>query len=427
MEQSIVIEENVVQGKKTNKTLFITTGIIIIILIIGYISIKHFNDTYIYNGKISENIYIQGVNVSGLDVEEAKKVVSNKYTPKEMSVNYEDKNFIIKPEDIEFTYNINEVVSEAYNYTKTDSYFQNLKRFFALEKGEKQDFKLESIYSDEKLNNSLKNISKDVNSDVVNAKLYISGSGGKSITPSQIGIKVDIAKNKEILEKSITEKDFKKVNLVVKETEPRISTDMVSSVNSVLATHTTDYSKSSEGRKYNIEKSAKSTSDILLMPGEVYSYNDLTGIRSESNGYKNAPVIVNGELEDGIGGGVCQVSTTIYNSVLYSGLDITEVRNHSLPSNYAEMGKDATVANGYLDLKFKNPYNTPIYIKNTTYNGKVTSTIYGNSSDKKKISIKTTKNSTSDKYIVKTYRETKNYSGKVVNTEYIATSTYKRK
>ncbi len=245
--------------------------------------------------------------------------------------------------------------------------------------------------------------------------------------PSQIGKEVNLEKTKALVKKSLDKKDFSPVGLVVKETQPKITTEMVSSVNSVLATHTTNYKNSSSGRAHNIVKSANSTSDILLMPGEEYSYNALTGTRSKANGYKEAPVILNGKLEEGIGGGVCQVSTTIYNSALYSGLDITQVRNHSLPSSYAEMGKDATVADGYLDLKFKNPYDTPIYIKNTAYNGYVTSTIYGNASNKKNIRIRTERSSSGNRDIVKTYRETKDSSGKVINTEFIATSTYKRK
>ena len=163
------------------------------------------------------------------------------------------------------------------------------------------------------------------------------------------------------------------------------------------------------------------------MPGEEFSYNESTGPRSKANGYKNAPVIVNGKLQDGTGGGVCQVSTTIYNSALYSGLDITKVRNHSLPSAYAPVGKDATVVDGYLDLKFKNPYNHPIYIKNTTYNGVVTSKIYGNSQDRKNISIRVEKVKGGNGNVVKTYRDFKDSSGNIIKSEYITTSSYKKK
>lgn len=427
MEQSVVIEESLEQEKKSKKNIFIAIGIIGIVSISSYIAIKSFNEKYIYNGKISENIYIEGVNVSGMSIDEAKKIVSNTYTPNPLIIDYEGKSFTINPSDIDFKYNTNQVVKEAYDYNKTDSYFENVKRFFKLKKGNKEEFNIKSVYNDNKLNNSIESIAKDINQDVINAKLYISGSGSMSVNPSQIGKEVDINETKILAKKSLDKKDFTKLGLVVKETQPKINTEMVKSVNSVLATHTTSYKGSSAGRAHNIVKAANSTSDILLMPGEEYSYNSLTGTRSKSNGYKEAPVILNGKLEDGIGGGVCQVSTTIYNSVLYSGLEVTQVRNHSLPSSYADMGKDATVADGYLDLKFKNPYDTPIYIKNSAYNGYVTSTIYGNSSNKKNIRIKTQKSRSGNKDIVKTYRETRDSSGNVVNTEFIATSTYKRK
>lgn len=427
MEQSIVIEESVEKEKKSKKNIFIAVGIIGIISISSYIGINSFNQKYIYNGKISENIYIEDINVSGMTIAEAKKMVDSKYTPMPLNIVYEGETFIINPSDIGLGYNTDEVIKEAYDYNKTDSYVENLKRFFNLKKGNKESFNIKSIYNENKLNNSIESIAKEVNQDVINAELYISGSGAMNTKPSQIGREVDLNEMKKVAKNSLDVKDFTKVGLVVKETQPNITTEMVKSVNSVLATHTTDYKGSSSGRAHNIVRAANSTSDILLMPGEEFSYNSLTGSRSKANGYKEAPVILNGKIENGVGGGVCQVSTTIYNAVLYSGLDITQVRNHSLPSSYADMGKDATVADGYLDLKFKNPYDTPIYVKNSAYNGYVTSTIYGNSSNKKNIRIKTQKTRSGNKDIVKTYRETIDSSGNIINTEFIATSTYKRK
>ena len=160
------------------------------------------------------------------------------------------------------------------------------------------------------------------------------------------------------------------------------------------------------------------------MPGEEFSYNEATGPRSVENGYKEAPIIVNGKVQNGPGGGVCQVSTTIYNSALNSGLEITDVRNHSLASTYAPKGKDATVSDGSIDFKFKNPYKHPIYIKNFVYGGVITSEIYGNSKDKQNISIVTENAGISN--VVKTYRIYKDSYGKTIKREYIATSSYRR-
>ena len=125
------------------------------------------------------------------------------------------------------------------------------------------------------------------------------------------------------------------------------------------------------------------------MPGETLSYNKATGNRTVTNGYKNAPVIVQGVVQDGIGGGVCQVSTTLYNATLYSGLEIVQLRNHTIPSSYVPKGRDATVADSGIDFVFKNNLNHPIYIKNYVSGNTVTCQIYGSSKDKQNIEIQT--------------------------------------
>ena len=101
-------------------------------------------------------------------------------------------------------------------------------------------------------------------------------------------------------------------------------------IDTILGSHSTKFDSSVSGRSQNIKLSAQRTSDILLMPGETFSYNKSTGQRTLSNGYQNAPVIVQGVVQEGIGGGVCQVSTTLYNAVLYSGLEIESIKNHSI-------------------------------------------------------------------------------------------------
>lgn len=127
-----------------------------------------------------------------------------------------------------------------------------------------------------------------------------------------------------------------------------------------IVSFSTFFDNSSPGRNYNISLAAKALDNILLVPGEIFSFNDLVGEASLENGYREAPIIVNEQIEMGPGGGICQVSSTIYNAALLSGLEIVERRNHSLPVAYLPPGFDATISYNYLDLKFKN--NLPFYI-----------------------------------------------------------------
>ena len=125
------------------------------------------------------------------------------------------------------------------------------------------------------------------------------------------------------------------------------------------------------------------------MPGDVFSYNEHIGEINLSNGYKNAPVIVQGVVQEGVGGGVCQVSSTLYNSVLYAGLELVNIKNHSIPSSYVSMGRDATVTDGGIDFVFKNNLKYPVYIKNYVSGNVVTCQIYGSLKDKQNIQIST--------------------------------------
>ncbi|WP_159885464.1 VanW family protein [Paenibacillus puerhi] len=117
---------------------------------------------------------------------------------------------------------------------------------------------------------------------------------------------------------------------------------------------------SAEGRLHNVQSTAASLQDTLLAPGAVFDYAPFIKQTEEAFGYKEAPVIMNGKLVPGIGGGICQVSSTLYMAVLHAGLEIVERRNHSLPVSYIPLGQDATFATGHINFKFRN--NTPHYV-----------------------------------------------------------------
>lgn len=128
---------------------------------------------------------------------------------------------------------------------------------------------------------------------------------------------------------------------------------------------TASSSLSSAGRVHNVCSTAASIQDVLLKPGDVFDYAPYIEQTEKQFGFKEAPVIVNGKLVPGIGGGICQVSSTLYNAVLRAGLAIVERKNHSLPVSYVPLGQDATFANGYINFKFRN--STKHYILIRTY------------------------------------------------------------
>lgn len=136
------------------------------------------------------------------------------------------------------------------------------------------------------------------------------------------------------------------------------------------ATFSTFYGSSKEERKWNIALASKAINNFLLDAGAEFSFNRTVGDRTEQRGYKQAKIIVNGEFVDGVGGGVCQVSTTLYNAVILAGLKITEYHPHTLSVSYVSPSLDAMVNSGTSDLRFVNDTDFPIIIKAVT-NGEV--------------------------------------------------------
>ena len=165
------------------------------------------------------------------------------------------------------------------------------------------------------------------------------------------------------------------IEVPVKVTQASVKREQLSSINGIIGEFTTTFNAKVAGRSTNIRLASSKVDSVLLMPGQEFSFNNATGKITLAAGYKNAPVIVKGELQEGVGGGVCQVSTTLYNSVLYAGLDVVQRRAHSIPSSYVSIGRDAAVAYGSYDFKFRNNSGHDIKITCSTDGKNVTTTL----------------------------------------------------
>ena len=405
-------------GDKTfNKFIYLSIIIIIALSTVGIAPADN-------NKKIHKNITIENISVGKLTKEEAVNMLKKTYPLDNFNINYNNESWTIKPEDIELNFHIEERVDEALNYTRSKSIWNNIKRKGKLNINKPYNIKIKATYNEVKLSKQLEKIYEKVNIEAVDATFYVEPSGEIKRSESKEGRYVDISKLKDDIYNMINKKKIKDINLPVLTLYPKTSTKQVKSINSILGQFSTSFNDSTS-RGSNIHVAGESTSDVLLMPGETFSYNKKTGARNWVNGYQSAPIIVGGRVVNGEGGGVCQVSTTIYNAALLSGLTIDEVHNHSLPSRYAPRGRDATVSYGYTDLKFTNPYTHPVYIKNIVGNGAITSKIYGCSLDRERIVIRMEEEYLKDKITVKTYRLYLDEENNVMRRELVNTSIYK--
>ena len=146
-----------------------------------------------------------------------------------------------------------------------------------------------------------------------------------------------------------------------------------------ISTYTTNVSDSTGGRKHNVKLALSKFNGFILNPNEEISFNEITGAQTIENGYQNATIIYNGEFTDGIGGGICQASSTLYNALLLGGVEILEVHKHTLPVKYVPLGLDAMVSEYTADLRFKNTSDYPIYIRTLSDSNSVTCELYSHS------------------------------------------------
>lgn len=430
---------------KAKNNVYIAIGIIVATLIL-FIGIMY---TQINGDKIAKNTYVGDTNIGNLTKDEAKSMLKDKLNIGAIKLSFNDKQWSLAPSEIEASYDVDETIERAYSFNRNNNILDSLSKTIKTNFGSINSIDMVVNYNEEKLKSKLEKIKSDIDIEVKNATLDISGSN-ITITDDSKGLELDIENSLNKIKVNL-QNGILSDELVVNEVEPKITKSDLSNVNTILGRYTTVIKGSSEGRISNIKIAAQKMNNFLMMPGDEFSYVDKTGPYTASNGYKNAPVIVEGELQNGMGGGVCQLSSTLYNSVLYAGLEIVELRNHTIPSSYVPKGRDATVTDSGVDFVFKNNLTEPVYIKSYVYGSTLVTEIYGSSKDKQNIEIQTNIDSVSeatvknvedptidkgkekviekgrDGYTVSTYRIYKDNEGNVIKKEKIYTSYYPKK
>ncbi len=194
------------------------------------------------------------------------------------------------------------------------------------------------------------------------------------VYPEVEGIDFDVEAARELLKE---DKEEYVIKLTI--TKPKVTLDQIGSeaFPDQLATFTTRYDVSDVDRSTNLQIACQKINGKVILAGETFSYNQTLGPRTVAAGYKNGKIYSGGEVVDGIGGGICQISSTLYNTVLMANLQIVERRNHQFVTSYVPAGRDATVVYGVTDFKFKNTRQYPVRMIASAKNGIATVSLYG--------------------------------------------------
>lgn len=217
----------------------------------------------------------------------------------------------------------------------------------------------------EKVEYLAKVIANKVNRPMRNPTLDLNGN----IVPGQTGIKL----LEEQFIEQVTALHFKdrQIVLPIETKEPTVKEEQLNGImNYLLGSYTTYFNPKVYGRATNIKVSSDAINHYVLGPGDLFSFNEVVGERTVERGYKEAYEIIDDEFVLGIGGGICQTSSTLFNAIDYAGLGVIERHAHTQSVGYVPLNRDATVAWGGLDFKFVNPYDYPVIIKTEVSNTK---------------------------------------------------------
>ena len=413
--------------------------ILLIIIVSTIFAFININNTNIVNGVKIEGIDVSGLTKES--AKEKIDSIYNEKKQKDIILKYQDYDTTINPELLEVSYETEKAVEEAINVGKNSNIIiNNYNILFALigkkninvnleinedetnktiqsiessipgaviepdyyreddkliiTKG-KEGLKIDNEKLIEKIKENLKNINsseefieipvinktpEEIDIEKIHEDIYKEVQDAYytkepfTIHPEVEGVDFNIEEAKALLQE---DKEQYEIHLNI--TKPKVTTSQIGSeaFPDLLATYSTKYDGGNIDRTTNLRIACQKINDKVILPGETFSYNKTLGERSTATGYKYAKVYENGEVVDGIGGGICQISSTLYNSVLMSNLDIVERRNHQFVTSYTPAGRDATVVYGMTDFRFKNTRTYAVKIKASCSNGIATVSIYG--------------------------------------------------
>ncbi len=366
-------EENNTISKKTKRTCI--AGALILICMYG---ISTLYDSYVYPNVIFYSQELGNLNKEKLSdaIDKQGNIIENN----KIVVELNNKKYDICVGDIIKIKDIDKTKEYILNYGKDGNF---IKKSVSVLLGTNRDF-----YFDIEINNN--NLQKEIGEiyedtyvkpieptlEVKGEKIeLIKGKSGKEIDKNEL-VNTIISKvnSKEITNSNISiQEEYKVKNTKIKD-------EQLEGVDYKISSATTYFGGTGYNRGLNIENATNKVDGTILMPNEEFSYEEAVSPVTLDNGDYLAPVIVNGTHAQAAGGGVCQLSTTIYNTQLTAGIEPIERHNHSKAIGYAKRGLDATLAEGYKNLRFKNPYDYPIYIDAYTIDGQLTVDFWSNKS-----------------------------------------------
>lgn len=332
------------------------------------------------SSKFSKNVYINGTNVGGYTKTEAVQVVTEKLNAKvdnlSIELLHDGKSWRFDHGDFQVDNAVSQVVNSAYSISKLGEK-QTLK--YLAENGANFNVALNLVIKN--FDQTIDEIAEEIYTEPQNAFVEFTPNEKQNfnVVAEKQGEELDKEMLMQKLEDGFLNGDDIKIEIPTKKIEPEIKADFFADKLNLQSKFSTSIKNSQSGRRHNVALALKKLNGTIVKPNEIKSFNQIVGPQTESGGYESAIIIINGAFKNGIGGGICQASTTLYNALLLADVEVDEVHKHTLPVKYVEMALDAMVSEGTSDLVFKNTSDNDLYIKSYVKGDDATVEIYGKS------------------------------------------------
>ena len=361
------------------KRKFVLLSFFSIIVLFSSVNLIAMNAVFLSTDNIYPGVTIGNIPVGGLSTAEAQSAIRAAFEDQTINSNitikYEDQTWAIKPQEIEITINAEELAKKAHSLGRDGTLLSVLQdRYLIITNGYNVPFT--QNYNPDKLSAILTTIAKTINYSPQNALLTYK-ENNIQIAPETWGQQVNLTLSLGDITNKLKSRLSFTSELMVEKISPTIKATDFSEIDCLLAAYSTQFDPNNKNRYQNVALAANKINNQLVHPNEVFSFNKTVGLRLQEYGYKEAPVLVDGKVLLDWGGGVCQVSTTLYNASLLADMDIQERTSHFQPPSYVPLGQDAAVADNLLDFKFKNNSRANIYITSEVSNNQITILIFG--------------------------------------------------
>lgn len=330
--------------------------------------------------KFTESIYINGNDVKGYTVEKASKIVAEDMKKNLEDINikiiYQDKTWQFDKNDFEIDDAVQNVVNTAFRASKFSN--RDAVNFVANKTGNFKTAINEVFINFDK---KIENIISEIEIPAQDASVEFNPNNKKmfTITDAKNGVEVDRDRLINDLKTQFLRTKDIMVFVHTNPVSPKITADYFADKLSLQSKFSTSIKGSQAGRRNNVTVALNKINGTVVKPNEIVSFNALTSPQDASGGYQDAVIILNGKYANGVGGGLCQASTTLYNACVLANLEIEEVHKHTIPVHYVEHALDAMISDGYADMIFKNTSENNIYIKSYVSGDDAVVEIYGKS------------------------------------------------